>query len=158
MARPELDCRFSIRVMIPGDITAVLDIAGCCPELAPWSRSDYELATQGVFDGWVAESSSNGHSRVAAFLLARRVADELEILNLAVEASARRLGIASRLLQLSLARGRASGAKRAFLEVRASNSGALSFYRHHGFVSLGRRSRYYSNPPEDALMFSRQLP
>ncbi|MBI3483860.1 MAG: GNAT family N-acetyltransferase [Acidobacteria bacterium] len=67
---------------------------------------------------------------------------------------ARRTGIASRLLDGALAAARSFGGQRAFLEVRASNAGAIAFYERHGFRPAGRRKHYYASPVEDALVLS----
>ena len=44
------------------------------------------------------------------------------------------------------------GAKRATLEVRASNVGARRLYERLGFHVSGSRRNYYSSPVEDALI------
>ena len=38
------------------------------------------------------------------------------------------------------------------LEVRAGNEAAIALYRGLGFRQVGRRPKYYQNPPEDALI------
>ena len=43
------------------------------------------------------------------------------------------------------------------LEVRASNQGALGFYRAQGFGESGRRVRYYADPEEDAVLMALRL-
>jgi ribosomal-protein-alanine N-acetyltransferase len=78
--------------------------------------------------------------------------DELHINNLAVLPEWRRRGVASALLRHVLAEGAAGGATRATLEVRASNVPAIALYEGFGFVTRGRRPRYYTNPAEDALI------
>jgi ribosomal-protein-alanine N-acetyltransferase len=136
------------------DVAGVVAVAAACPEAARWSRADYQRACLGEFDGWVAAVGGE----VVGFLVARRPGEEMEILNLAVAPAFRRRGVATRFLEASLALGRASGARRVFLEVRPSNHGAISFYAARGFIPTGRRPRYYSDPVEDALIFSRELP
>ena len=139
-----------IRQVAFGDLDALISIQARSPEAARWLRTDYQRATQGDFTGWVAETEAG----VIGFLIARLVADEMEILNLAVAAEARRRGAGSLLLKESLVWGRQAGARRAFLEVRESNGGAIEFYRRHSFVESGRRSRYYTDPIEDALVLA----
>jgi ribosomal-protein-alanine N-acetyltransferase len=158
---PVVNIPFSICRLVPDDVAAVMDLAARSPEAARWSRGDFERACGGDLDGWVAivrrDAQSGSRRDVVGFLVARRMADEMEILNVAVDAAFRRRGLATGLLAAALALGRASGAKRAFLEVRASNAGAIAFYERLGFASAGRRPRYYSDPPEDALVLVRAL-
>ncbi len=150
-ARREKAC--SVRPMSENHVAAVVALAASTPEAARWSPGDYERAGRGDLDGWVATVEE----KLVGFVIARRVADELEILNLAVEPAHRRCGVASRSLEAALESGRARGAKRAFLEVRESNTGAIAFYQRRGFVRAGRRPRYYSDPLEDALVLSRSF-
>lgn len=121
-----------------------------CLEIAQWTSWDYANVVQGTMTGWVAEEDGE----VAGFLVARRVASELEILNFAVRPERRVRGIGASLLGEALAWGATFHAERAFLEVRASNLAALRFYEHHGFEVTGRRPRYYSAPIEDALVLT----
>jgi len=151
---------FAIRPLEVNDLAAVLELAAS-PGAARWSRADCARACGGDLDGWVATArphlASAAAGGVVGFLVARRMADEMEVLNLAVGAAFRRRGVASRLLEAALQRGRASGAKRVFLEVRGSNAGAIAFYMRLGFARAGLRPQYYSDPPEDALVLSRSL-
>lgn len=139
--------------MAAADLDALVALAARCPEAAHWSRADFERAIRGEFQGWVAEKDA----RVRGFIVARVVADEVEVVNLAVEPGARRAGIGSRLLGEALEHARRAGALRVFLEVRESNHNARAFYERHGFRLSSRRARYYSDPREDALVFSRNL-
>ena len=56
------------------------------------------------------------------------MADEAEILNLAVDASQRRQGIGSRLVEEAIAECKAAGVRTIFLEVRESNEAARRLY------------------------------
>ncbi|MCB2136718.1 MAG: GNAT family N-acetyltransferase [Rhodobacteraceae bacterium] len=94
------------------------------------------------------------------FLLARVVADEAEILTLAVDPTRRRRGAASRLLAAFGAEARARGAATAFLEVAADNEAALALYAGAGFLRRARRKGYYKVPgrqPVDAEILSMAL-
>ena len=75
---------------------------------------------------------------------------ELELL--LVRPSSRRQGIGRALARHWLQWAFAIGAQEAVLEVRASNVAAQDLYRALGFERQGVRSRYYKNPPEDALL------
>ena len=43
------------------------------------------------------------------------------------------------------------------LEVRVSNSEAVSLYEKLGFVTEGRRKDFYRNPREDALIMTKRF-
>ena len=77
------------------------------------------------------------------FILFRVVADEAEVLTLAVTAAARGRGLGRQLLQGALDRAQARGAASMFLEVSPGNTSALSLYASAGFVRVGCRRRYY---------------
>ncbi len=80
------------------------------------------------------------------------VFDELRLMNLAVQDSMRRRGVGRALVSEALALGLSQGATRAVLEVRTSNSAALSLYGQLGFLPFSTRRQYYSNPVEDAVL------
>ena len=79
---------------------------------------------------------------------------EMHILNLAVHPHHRRRGIARCLLTEALSRARAAGAGMAWLEVRPSNTPALTLYASFGFQAVGQRPGYYQDTQEDALLLS----
>lgn len=79
---------------------------------------------------------------VRGFALTRSVAQESELLLLAVCPKLRRAGIARALLNDVIADATESDTQRLFLEVREGNS-AIHFYKSVGFLQIGRRNRYY---------------
>ena len=96
----------------------------------------------------------------AGFLLGRVIADEAELLTVAVDPAARRQGMGARLLAGFAATARARGATTGFLEVAAGNLPAQALYRQAGWVEAGRRKRYYHAPDgtaEDALVLGCDL-
>jgi [ribosomal protein S18]-alanine N-acetyltransferase len=94
---------------------------------------------------------------VCGLVAFRTMADEAEILNLAVDSTRRRRGIGSRLMKDALASCKEAGVKKIFLEVRDSNVAARNFYWRMGFIQVGRRREYYSRPQEDALVLVRTV-
>jgi [ribosomal protein S18]-alanine N-acetyltransferase len=95
-------------------------------------------------------------SRVGGLLIARKADDEAEILTVGVTPSCRNQGLGTVLLQTAIARLRASGAKRLFLEVADGNEAALRLYRSCGVAPVGRRQGYYDHGA-DAAIFSLAL-
>lgn len=85
------------------------------------------------------------------------IADEVQMLNLAVHPDYRRQGVGRSLLMFLLNRSREEKASTVFLEVRPSNQAALTLYRSLGFKTLYRRPRYYAAEGEDALVMERSL-
>lgn len=94
---------------------------------------------------------------VAAFSL---VMDELSLLNVVVDHCARRQGLGRLLLIDGFEWMQQFGAQRCVLEVRVSNSSAISLYRSLGFSEDGIRKNYYplGSDREDALLMSADLP
>ncbi|WP_149589204.1 ribosomal protein S18-alanine N-acetyltransferase [Tabrizicola flagellatus] len=96
----------------------------------------------------------------AGFLLGRAVADEAELLTLAVAPEARRLGLGRRLVARFLYQARLRGAGRALLEVAADNAAAIALYESSGFHPAGTRKGYYRTDGGqriDALVMARDL-
>jgi ribosomal-protein-alanine N-acetyltransferase len=141
----------TIRTLESRDIDSVVAIQSACPEIAQWTMWDYDRVARGEMSGWVwGEAAAS--KEIAGFLVARRIANDLEILNFAVRFELRRCGVGALLLGAALEWGKSFRAETAILEVRESNLAALRFYERHGFQVMGRRPRYYTAPVEDALL------
>lgn len=96
---------------------------------------------------------------VVGFSLTRTVADECELLLIAVLPGEQRRGVGTLLLDDFLDRARASGGSRVHLEVRDGNP-AIGMYRSAGFLSVGRRRNYYhatSGKRYDAITLASEL-
>jgi [ribosomal protein S18]-alanine N-acetyltransferase len=145
---------WKIRTFRSNDATALAKVLQNAAEAAHWPLESYARMTNlpGAV-GLVCETE-NG---ITGFLVARQVADEAEVLNLAVRTEARRQGQASALLAAAFDQFRNLGVIRIFLEVRESNQPAIAFYRKHGFLPSGRRKAYYRDPIEDALCMEKKL-
>jgi [ribosomal protein S18]-alanine N-acetyltransferase len=137
----------TVRRMSASDAYAAHSMLKESPEASIWSaESLLELVSQGL--AWAAEQDGG----VAGILIGRVAADEFEILNLAVGKAFRRQGIATQLVSFALEYARRAGARRTYLEVRASNAGGIAFYKRMGFRDGGRRPNYYREPIEDAVL------
>jgi ribosomal-protein-alanine N-acetyltransferase len=94
-----------------------------------------------------------GQQRLFGYLICSRYADDWHIMNIAVDPSARRRGLATALLEELFA---SAGRDRAYtLEVRTSNGPAIALYERFGFQPAGVRERYYQDTNEDALIMWR---
>jgi len=107
---------------------------------APWSDAEFAslLAQPGVAGLLWNAAEPQG------FILIRAVADEAEILTLAVAPAYRRRGVAALLLDEATRLLRAGGTHRLFLEVAADNAAAIGLYEKAGFSATGRRTGYYA--------------
>ncbi len=85
-------------------------------------------------------------------ILARVIAGESEILTLAVDPSARRLGIGRGLLCRAMDWAREHGAEAMFLEVSVANAAAIGLYQAAGFARAGLRRRYYADGTDAWVM------
>ena len=104
-----------------------------------------------------AKADTLEHRRIAGYIVARETAGELHINNVAVREQYRRLGIGRALLSRVLDEGKLLGATTALLEVRSSNITAQALYKQCGFEAIARRSNYYFEPREDAVVMSLEL-
>ena len=82
------------------------------------------------------------------------VADEAEIITVAVSPAHRRQGIARALMEHMLCLAEDARAS-VYLEVRASNTPARELYLSLGFAETGVRKNYYTSPREDAVLMMR---
>ena len=80
--------------------------------------------------------------------------DEGFITNVAVSPDARRRGVARALLAQLSAYGREHSLYRVTLEVRVSNTPARTLYEAEGYKLDGIRPKFYSQPAEDAAIYS----
>jgi len=90
---------------------------------------------------------------LAGYMAFSLIADEMEILNLAVHPDFRRQGMGEALLARSFEICRQSGIAKSFLDVKVSNDPALALYRKFGYKKIGIRKKYYPDTKEDALLF-----
>ena len=109
-----------------------------------WTRSQLSgiLPMAGVSMS-IATHQRSGET--VGFSLSRTVADESELLLIAVLPNCHRRGIGGLLLDDFLAAAQSAGVSRVHLEVRDGNP-AIGMYRHAGFAPVGRRRNYYHAP------------
>lgn len=128
----------------PADYDALEDIHAAS-FIAPWSAD--EQAAMGEQPGvatFVARRGSVGSSsRPIGFITVRRVADEAEVLTMAVHPRHRGAGVGRLLLDAALRHLYTERVVKVFLEVDPANEPALALYRRSGFETVGERPDYY---------------
>jgi len=147
---------FSIDRMTEHDLVEVCAIEEMS-ELSAWGWDAYYNEMRSHLDTIMLVArldSTQSEYQLAGFIVARLIADELHVNNVAVRPQFRGRGLGSMLLQTTLQQGRLRNAKIAQLEVRANNTAAQSLYQRCGFEVVGRRKNYYRAPTEDALLMS----
>ncbi len=137
-------------------LTEVLELEEACFS-APWTRKMLEAELTGnQFAHFLVavthEDADPPREKIIGYHCFWVVFDELRLMNLAVGEASRNQGVGRSLAREAIGFGARQGATRAVLEVRASNEAAQVLYRGMGFVPIGVRRRYYSNPVEDAIL------
>jgi len=137
-----------IRRMRQEDIAGVTAIdRDCFP--VPWSENAFAAEVRNTAGYYlVAESCGTVRGYVGSWI----IMDEVHITTLGVDPRARRQGTGERLLAAVLREALRRGARRATLEVRASNHAAQRLYEKYGFLPVSRRARYYTDNGEDAVV------
>ena len=117
----------------------------------PWSE---QLFADELFNDTVPLIAAQGEDgTVLGYAVLHVILDEGCLEKIAVDKRFRRQHVAEELLGAFL---RFGAANLAFitLEVRESNEAAVGLYRKLGFREVGRRKKYYQDPPEDAVLMT----
>jgi ribosomal-protein-alanine N-acetyltransferase len=140
------------------DIDAILDIENASFP-APWHRGSFEgeLLEKTSRALAIKQGQQGGQVRLVAYAFFRLIDDEMHVLNLAVDSAYRRHGVATFLLQQGMTLARKNGIRRIYLEVRPSNQPALRLYDKIGFGEIGRRTQYYMETREDAIVMVKDI-
>lgn len=93
----------------------------------------------------------NGNSeKLCGYLISNVVADESELLRIAVLRKLRKCGYGQALMDQYI---KDTACNRYFLEVRKGNSSARTLYEKMGYKEAGMRKAYYDKPVEDAVIY-----
>ena len=119
----------------------------------PWSLAMFVLELSKPSGVCLAALDEEG--KLAGYLICARYDTVWHLMNIAVDPSMRRRGIARALLEQMLER--AGSDCEYTLEVRTSNAPAIALYERFGFRPAGTRPRYYRDNGEDAVIMWRTL-
>ena len=143
---------FHVRPMTEDDLDDVM-VTETGSYSTPWKYEHFlnEIAARYSLPYVAVEEKS-----VIGYVCLMSLFEEAQILNIAVSPSRRGRGIARVLLRKAFSLALEQGAEIVALEVRASNSAAISLYEQLGFTRVGIRARYYDSV-EDAILMEKLL-
>ncbi len=148
-----LKAKLKIRKMKIDDLEKVLEIEKkSFPN--PWSKNAflYEIESD-VSYPWIIELDD----RIVGYSIHWLILDEAHLSNIAIDPIFRRRGIGKFLLEKVIESVKKMGAKFLTLEVRVSNTNAITLYTKMNFKVVGIRKNYYTNPVEDAFIMMKNL-
>lgn len=150
----QLDMLPRYRRMTAADLEAVMMIEEAVYPY-PWTRGNFADSLAAGYHCWIVECGGE----MAGYTVATVAAGEAHLLNLSVAAPWQRRGIGRELLGFVLRLARDYGAAKILLEVRPSNSAALSLYASAGFAEIALRRGYYpaGEGREDAIVLQLDL-
>ena len=144
------------RRAVAEDLPALLRLEVRCFE-RPWPAGAFEQELAAPYsEVWLALPVEPDADPIG-YVDFHVIADEVSLLNVAVDPDARRRGLGAELMALMERRGRELGGQTVFLEVRRGNEGGLALYRRAGFEQIGLRKGYYSGNREDAVVMCKRL-
>ena len=127
------------------DLTALAEIHATSFS-HPWSDGELEkMFSNEAYKCLVARPPKSEKSNPSGFVFVRSIVEEAEIITIAIKPSARRKGIARRLMQAVIRTLEYDRKKKLFLEVDEANLAAIKLYKSLGFKKVGEREGYYSN-------------
>lgn len=143
---------FIIEDMTTDDLDEVFEIEKASfPD--PWSVELFKAELQNPHSfNLVLRGNSLSDKSIAAYIVYWIAADEMQILDLAVDERSRRQGLARFLIKSALDLAAEGGAMHAFLEVRRGNNAGISLYKALGFVEIGERKKYYKDGEHAIVM------
>lgn len=117
----------------------------------PWSRQSIEAELDNETSLFYVAVEDG---QVIGYIGMSFVLDEGYIYNVAVKADCRKNGVGSALIQTLVTHCRKNNFAFLTLEVRESNALARSLYEKFGFIKVGERKNYYSDPAENAVLMT----
>lgn len=117
----------------------------------PWSRQSIEAELDNENSLFYVAVEDG---QVVGYIGMSFVLDEGYFYNVAVKADCRKNGVGSALIQTLVTHCRKNNFAFLTLEVRESNAPARSLYEKFGFIKVGERKNYYSDPTENAVLMT----
>lgn len=138
-----------LRDVLPADVTEIASLEHEAFGAGAWSGAVVEQEVTAPGRRTLVAVGGDGVVGYAVTWTSGEVADVQRVV---VAASARRGGLATRLLRGLLTAAAAAGAQRVLLEVSEHNRAALALYQRSGFRELDRRLRYYQDGSDAVVL------
>ncbi len=141
----------NISILTPADLTRAFEIEQASHAF-PWSEKT--LATNQGERYLNLKLEQQG--KMVGFAIVQTVLDEATLFNIAIDPAHQRQGLGRILLEEILSQLEARDVFTLWLEVRASNRGAISLYESLGFNEVSIRRNYYpaASGREDAIIMA----
>ena len=141
-----------IREMKAQDVPQIAELERICFS-DPWSAQSIATELDNSLSCWLVAADGE---KVVGYVGSQTVLDGSDMMNIAVAPDFRRKGLAEALVNALIDCLRQRKSRCLILEVRVSNTPAITLYGKIGFVEIGRRKNYYRNPKEDALILRKE--
>ena len=143
-----------IREMTVKDISQAVEIENTCFSL-PWSEKSFQESI--TREDTIFLVSEEQTSVITGYIGMYLSFDEGNITNVAVSPQHRKKGYGEALVSAAKEKAKEKQIEKIFLEVRVSNSPAISLYEKMGFENLGVRKNFYEKPNEDGIIYTKYL-
>lgn len=144
--------KFFVRSAEDSDINRIAELERICFGSQAWGEKTILDARENQTRFFVAVKQNT----VAAYVGINTVLDEGYITNIAVDPDFRRSGAASSLLECLNDLSEKQKLSFISLEVRVSNTAAISLYLKHGYKNEGERKNFYDDPKENAYIMTKR--
>ncbi len=143
-----------LRTLFKSDLIQLLEIEKAV-HITPWTEDTFKACFQSGHVGWVIELDK----KIIGFIIISLTVIECHVLNICVAREFQHQGWGRKLLEKALDHAKKTGISIAYLEVRRSNTRAISLYQQMKFHLVGQRKNYYPTEAgnEDALIFALSL-
>lgn len=130
-----------LRAVLPADFTSIAALQ---------EAVGIDIWSPDIQQTWYAEQRLGGcvyeqDGAIVGFALATVHPAGMELVSLAVTASARRQGIGQQLLEVVITAARSARIKQILLHVAVANTTAQKLYQRLGFTTIGQRDNFYTN-------------
>lgn len=142
--------KYEILPMNADDVSGIALIERECFS-SPWTEEGIEEELHNPNAHFLCAKAEE----ILGYIGVQEICGEAYITNIAVFSKFRRNGIARELLKAACRGANKRKCEFITLEVRESNSPAISLYESEGFERVGMRKAFYSNPIENGIIYTK---